>query len=49
MIQTLSFKKLQDTYKRKISDSQSAQILKQLPYFDDFVIRLKMQNFIIII
>ena len=35
-------KKLQDTYKRKISDSQSAQILKQLPfYFDDFVIRIK--------
>ena len=31
-----------ESYKKKISDSQSSQILKQLPYYlDDFVIRIK--------
>ena len=35
-------KELPEDYKRKISDSQSAQILRQLPfYFDDFIVRIK--------
>ncbi len=33
---------MHESYKKKISDSQSSQILKQLPYYlDDFVVRIK--------
>ena len=35
-------KKLHKSYKKKISDSQSSQILNQLPYYlEDFVVRIK--------
>ena len=35
-------KKLHESYKKKISDSQSSQILNQLPYYlEDFVVRIK--------